>query len=90
MKTTCRRCGRASPDKKVDANICNPLLKAEVKGVFGCRTVNTAMEFANQNLIESWRWRWFCFRTGDWPKLVGEAPFPFPARKTPTDQREVC
>lgn len=31
MKTTCRRRGRTGPDKKVDANICNTLLKAEVK-----------------------------------------------------------
>jgi hypothetical protein len=30
MKTTCRRHERTSPDKKMNANLCYPLLKAEV------------------------------------------------------------
>lgn len=71
MKTTWRRRGRTGPDKKVDANICNPLLKAEVSQVLGCRTVNTAMRFGNHHLVEKpGDKRWFCFGTGEWQKLM--------------------
>lgn len=67
MKSTCRRYGRNSPDKKMNANIHYPLVKAE--GGLGCRTLNTEMEFENGQLGASLTG--FCTQTGEWPEQRG-------------------